>query len=149
MSNKTNSEIKMLIEEARLQKSATSDAVVSTTEITDSNDELAGQNTSADEERAPEPKENKVRKTDKKKQQKKEVEEPAIFKRIKEYDHGDGTFMLHVQVNEKTYNLAKQLNAATKVTTTKLLGFAVAELFNQNPELEEAIKKHIKKTMQL
>ena len=78
-------------------------------------------------------------------QQKKEGKESEIFERMKEFGNmGGESYMLHLSLNGKVYHLTKQLSAAKKISVTKLLGFAMLELFKNNPELEEAIKKHLK-----
>ncbi|RYX85581.1 hypothetical protein EON73_02855 [bacterium] len=141
MNNSTTYDIKKIIEQEKLLKAGISKDVVPEQKAIKSEPVI---NDHQSEESLPV--EKLVKKSiTKNNHQKKEGKASEIFERIKEYDNGSkDSFMLHLSVNEKVYNLAKQLGAAKKLSVTKLLGFAMLELFEKNPELEEAIKKHLK-----
>lgn len=132
MSNSTTGDIKAIIEAEKLKAAGKSPAIPEeAAAITENNETVSDIKP--------------VKPVVKKSQQlKKEVQEPEILKRIRAFEKESESFLLHVKVNKRVYDLANQLNASTKITVTKLLGFSVIELFKNNPELEEAIKKHFK-----
>lgn len=146
--NSTANDIKKIIEQQKLEKAAGANSVVQdrqkksaepVTEI------KPGIGNTVDQSMEPVTSEKHARQgVNKNIQQKKEGGEPDIIKRIKDYEKGNEPYMLHIRVNERTYHLANQITAATKIPVSKLMGFAMLELMEKNPELEEAIKKHLK-----
>ena len=141
MSNSTICDIKKIIEQEKLLKAGIAKDVVLEPAVVKS-----GPVVSDHQSEESVPVEKPVKKNiNENNLQKKEVKESEIFQRIKEFGNmGGESYMMHLSLNEKVYHLTKQLSAAKKITVTKLFGFAMLELFKNNRELEEAIKKHLK-----
>ena len=72
-----------------------------------------------------------------------EIHETSIFKRIQSYDNKDHKSMVHVRFDQRTSQLLIHFKMATNVDVTKLVAFAVAELFQNHPELKSIIKNYI------
>lgn len=78
-----------------------------------------------------------------KKDLKKSTVRGDISAKLNEYDFITGEFILHARLNKRLYNQISQLGKATKSTQSKIIGFAVTELFVNNPELKDIINKHL------
>lgn len=75
---------------------------------------------------------------------KKQIIEGDILDKIKSYESKKENDFLHVRVDTKTHNLVNKLSHVTKISNTKIVGYALVDFFKKNPELEEIIKKYLK-----
>jgi ribosomal protein L21E len=62
------------------------------------------------------------------------------------YDNSANKSMVHARFDEKTVRLMNQFKMATSVDVTKLVAFAVKNLFETCPELKLIIKQFIQNT---
>lgn len=70
---------------------------------------------------------------------------PPILELIRTYDNSDHKSMVHVRFDAKTLQTMNHFKMATGVDVTKLVAFAVSELFAHHPELKTIIKQFIQK----
>jgi hypothetical protein len=68
-----------------------------------------------------------------------------ILELIRTYDNSDHKSMVHVRFDAKTLQTMNHFKMATGVDVTKLVAFAVSELFAHHPELKTIIKQFIQK----
>jgi len=68
---------------------------------------------------------------------------PEILKRIRAYDNRHHKGLMHIRFDSDTIKLLNQFKMATGVDVTKLVAFAVHELFELQPELKSIIKQFI------
>ncbi|WP_345949011.1 hypothetical protein ABDD95_19375 [Mucilaginibacter sp. PAMB04274] len=69
----------------------------------------------------------------------------AILALIRAYDNSDHKSMVHVRFDAKTLQTMNHFKMATGVDVTKLVAYAVSELFALHPELKTIIKQFIQK----
>lgn len=79
-----------------------------------------------------------------KKTVKKYTNEGNLLENIKNYESKVGDKYLHIRVNSKTLNLLNQLSHVSKISNTKIVGYALEDFFLKNPELEQIIKNYLK-----
>lgn len=69
--------------------------------------------------------------------------EAEILQLIRAYDNSDHKSLVHVRFDEKTVKTLNHFKMATGVDVTRLVAFAVKQLFEGNPELKAIIKQFI------
>lgn len=69
--------------------------------------------------------------------------ESAVMAAILAYDNSGNKSMVHARFDEKTARTMNQFKMATGVDVTKLVAFAVKQLFETYPELKTIIKQFI------
>jgi hypothetical protein len=77
------------------------------------------------------------------KAKKSKPEEPDILQLIRAYDNAEHKSLVHVRFDEKTVKTLNHFKMATGVDVTRLVAFAVKQLFEGNPELKAIIKQFI------
>ncbi|WCT13340.1 hypothetical protein [Mucilaginibacter jinjuensis] len=70
-------------------------------------------------------------------------EEAGILALIRAYDNSNHKSLVHVRFDEKTVKTLNHFKMATGVDVTRLVAFAVKQLFEGNPELKAIIKQFI------
>jgi hypothetical protein len=70
----------------------------------------------------------------------------AILNAILAYDNTGNKSMVHVRFDAQTVRLMNHFKMATDVDVTRLVSFAVKQLFETNPELKTIIKHFIQTT---
>lgn len=83
--------------------------------------------------------------TKKLKKEEKKIES-AILDRINAYDNSENKSMVHARFDPQTVRLMNHFKMATNVDVTKLVAFAVKQLFDTYPELKTIIKQFIQNT---
>ena len=78
-----------------------------------------------------------------KREKKKPPDTPAILEAIRAYDNRDHKSLMHIRFDAQTIQTMNQFKMATGVDVTKLVAFAVQQLFEKNPELKTIIKQYI------
>ena len=86
------------------------------------------------------PAESKKTKPEKKKKTK---ENPAIIEAMTAFDTSENKSMVHARFDEKTVRLMNYFKMATGIEVTRLVSFAVKQLFDTYPELKTTIKHFI------
>ncbi|MBS1527592.1 MAG: hypothetical protein JST19_18230 [Bacteroidetes bacterium] len=66
-----------------------------------------------------------------------------ILERLETYDNSGFKSMVHVRFDEKTAQTLNHFKMATGIDVTKLVAFAVQDLFDHYPELKSIIKQFI------
>ncbi|QJD95955.1 hypothetical protein HH214_08740 [Mucilaginibacter robiniae] len=75
---------------------------------------------------------------------KKPASGPAeIVKAIQTYDNTHHKTMVHVRFDTRTVDLMNRFKLAAGVDVTKLVAFAVQQLFETHPELKQTIKQYL------
>jgi hypothetical protein len=69
--------------------------------------------------------------------------EAEILQLIRSYDNANHKSLVHVRFDEKTVQTLNHFKMATGVDVTRLVAFAVKQLFEGNPELKAIIKQFI------
>jgi hypothetical protein len=69
--------------------------------------------------------------------------EAEILQLIRDYDNTNHKSLVHVRFDEKTVQTLNHFKMATGVDVTRLVAFAVKQLFEGNPELKAIIKQFI------
>jgi hypothetical protein len=77
------------------------------------------------------------------KPKKQKAEEAEILQLIRAYDNANHKSLVHVRFDEKTVQTLNHFKMATGVDVTRLVAFAVKQLFEGNPELKAIIKQFI------
>lgn len=70
-------------------------------------------------------------------------EEAEILQLIRAYDNSNHKSLVHVRFDEQTAKTLNHFKMATGVEVTRLVAFAVKQLFEGNPELKATIKQFI------
>ncbi|MGF7079719.1 hypothetical protein [Mucilaginibacter sp. UYCu711] len=70
---------------------------------------------------------------------------PPILELLRTYDNSDHKSMVHVRFGAKTLQTMNHFKMATGIDVTKLVAYAVRELFTLHPELKTIIKQFIQK----
>lgn len=68
---------------------------------------------------------------------------PEILQHIRKYDNRDHKGLMHIRFDAATITMMGQFKMATGVDVTKLVAFAVHQLFEEHPELKSIIKQYI------
>lgn len=76
-------------------------------------------------------------------EKKKPPDIPEILELIRSYDNRDHKSMMHIRFDGGTLRTLNHFKMATGVDVTKLVAFAVHQLFKQYPELKTIIKQYI------
>lgn len=105
------------------------------TKITSLADEIRNRIAQPQPENQDQPKAIKAKKT--------ETEEAEILRLIRAYNNADHKSLVHVRFDEKTVKTLNHFKMATGVDVTRLVAFAVKQLFEGNPELKAIIKQFI------
>ena len=105
------------------------------TKITSLADEIRNRIAQPPTESPEQPKAPKVKKT--------KAEEADILQLIRAYDNANHKSLVHVRFDEKTVQTLNHFKMATGVDVTRLVAFAVKQLFEGNPELKAIIKQFI------
>ncbi|NHA02525.1 hypothetical protein G7092_01890 [Mucilaginibacter sp. HC2] len=71
------------------------------------------------------------------------AEEAQILQLIRAYDNSNHKSLVHVRFDEKTARTLNHFKMATGIDVTRLVAFAVKQLFEGNPELKAIIKQFI------
>ncbi|WDF55876.1 hypothetical protein [Mucilaginibacter sp. KACC 22063] len=71
------------------------------------------------------------------------AEEAKLLQLIRAYDNSNHKSLVHVRFDEKTVQTLNHFKMATGVDVTRLVAFAVKQLFEGNPELKAIIKQFI------
>jgi hypothetical protein len=66
---------------------------------------------------------------------------PLILEELQAYDNSNNKSMLHTRFDKDTVKMLNHFKLATNIDVTKLVAFAVQNLFEQNPELKTIIKQ--------
>ena len=74
-----------------------------------------------------------------------EPEIPPILELLRTYDNSDHKSMVHVRFDAQTLKTMNHFKMATGIDVTKLVAYAVRELFVLHPELKNIIKQFIQK----
>lgn len=77
------------------------------------------------------------------KAKKPKADEADILQLIRAYDNANHKSLVHVRFDEKTVQTLNHFKMATGVDVTRLVAFAVKQLFEGNPELKAIIKQFI------
>jgi hypothetical protein len=77
------------------------------------------------------------------KPKKPKTDEAEILQLIRSYDNANHKSLVHVRFDEKTVQTLNHFKMATGVDVTRLVAFAVKQLFEGNPELKAIIKQFI------
>jgi hypothetical protein len=77
------------------------------------------------------------------KSKKPKTDEAEILQLIRAYDNANHKSLVHVRFDEKTAQTLNHFKMATGVDVTRLVAFAVKQLFEGNPELKAIIKQFI------
>lgn len=70
---------------------------------------------------------------------------PPILELLRTYDNSDHKSMVHVRFDARTLQTMNHFKMATGIDVTKLVAYAVRELFALHPELKTIIKQFIQK----
>jgi hypothetical protein len=70
---------------------------------------------------------------------------PPIVELLRGYDITDHKSMVHVRFDAHTAQMLNHLKMATGIEVTRMVCYAVAQLFERNPELKTIIKQHLQK----
>lgn len=71
------------------------------------------------------------------------VAEAEIMQLLRAFDNSGHKSLVHVRFDAQTVKTLNHFKMATGVDLTKLVAFAVRQLFDQHPELREVIKQFI------
>lgn len=69
--------------------------------------------------------------------------EAEIMQLLRAFDNSGHKSLVHVRFDAQTVKTLNHFKMATGVDLTKLVAFAVRQLFDQHPELREVIKQFI------
>ncbi|RFZ91089.1 hypothetical protein D0C36_19290 [Mucilaginibacter conchicola] len=70
-------------------------------------------------------------------------EVPPVIAALLDYDTSNNKSIFHARFDEKTVRLMNQFKMATGIDVTRLVSFAVKQLFETCPELKSTIKQFI------
>jgi hypothetical protein len=70
----------------------------------------------------------------------------TLLKSLWAYDNSDHKNLVHVRFDKQTVDLMIKFKLATGVDMTKLVAFAVSQLFKTHPELKQIIKQYLQNT---
>lgn len=73
------------------------------------------------------------------------VKEPKIMEELSNYDNSGHKHLIHVRFDEKTAQMLSHFKMATGTDITKVVSFAVHDLFKRHPDLKTIIKQFISK----
>ena len=72
-------------------------------------------------------------------------ETPPVIEQIRALDIEGNKTLVHARFDAQTAQLIHHLKMATGIEVTRLLCYAVGQLFGQHPELKTIIKEHLDK----
>jgi hypothetical protein len=76
-------------------------------------------------------------------EKKKPPDIPEILDALRAYDNRNHKSLVHTRFDLQTLKTMNQFKMATGVDVTKLVAFAVQQLFERHPELKTIIKQYI------
>lgn len=68
---------------------------------------------------------------------------PAIIELLRAYDISNHKTLIHARVDAQTAKMIHHLKTATGIEVTRLICYAIRQLFDQHPELKAVIKAHL------
>ncbi|MBS1529746.1 MAG: hypothetical protein JSU01_05535 [Bacteroidetes bacterium] len=80
-----------------------------------------------------------------KKREKKQPDPPPVLELLRAYDLAGHKSMVHVRFEDPTAQMLHHFKMATGIEVNKVVGFAVKQFVEQNPELKTIVKQYLQK----
>jgi hypothetical protein len=81
----------------------------------------------------------------KKPEKKQPVLQPPVLDELRAYDLANHDSMIHVRFENPTAQVLHHFKRATGIEVNKVVGYAVKQFLEQNPELKAIVKQYLQK----